>query len=110
RLLLKLTISEVKKVVTPGLVRIVCCGLVIGLLSATAWSQQGYYLQVPQAPKIPARTFKLTDYGGVGDGKTMNTEAFAKAIDACKKAGGGSVVVPPGTYLTGPIKIGRAHV
>src|SRR5438067_6196458 len=87
------------------LARAACRGLVIALLSTTAWSQQGYYLQVPQAPKIPARTFKLTDYGGVGDGKTMNTEAFAKAIDACKKAGGGSVVVPPGTYLTGPIKL-----
>src|ERR1043166_1422507 len=104
-LLFKATSLEVKKVVTSRFVRSMCCGLLIGLLSATAWCQQGYYLQVPQAPKIPSRTFKLTDYGGVGDGKTMNTEAFSKAIDACKKAGGGSVVVPPGTYVTGPIKL-----
>ena len=60
----------------------------------------------PPAPVIPARTFSIAGYGAVGDGRTMNTTAFAKAIDACERAGGGSVVVPPGTYLTGPIVLG----
>lgn len=56
-------------------------------------------------PKIPNRTFLITDYGAVGDGQTKNTEAFAKAIAACKKAGGGQVIVPAGLWLTGPIQL-----
>jgi DNA sulfur modification protein DndE len=41
----------------------------------------------------------------VADGFTLNTKAFADAIAACVKAGGGTVLVPPGTWLTGPIKL-----
>ena len=35
----------------------------------------------------------------------MNTRAFANAIRACSQAGGGTVVVPPGAWLTGPIRL-----
>ncbi|RYD79764.1 MAG: glycoside hydrolase family 28 protein [Sphingobacteriales bacterium] len=56
-----------------------------------------------KAPVFPAKDFVVTDYGAVADGKTLNTVAFAKAIDACNKAGGGRVVVPLGKYLTGAI-------
>ena len=56
-------------------------------------------------PVIPDATFTVTDYGAVGDGKTMSTDAIAKAIDACKSAGGGVVVVPRGTFLTGPFEL-----
>jgi polygalacturonase len=56
----------------------------------------------PALPAIPDRTFNFADYGAVGDGKTMNTEAFHKAVDAVHAAGGGRLVVPPGNYLTMP--------
>ena len=59
----------------------------------------------PQAAAIPQRTFKITDFGAVGDGAAMNTEAFRAAIGACAKAGGGRVIVPAGTFLTGPIEL-----
>jgi len=59
----------------------------------------------PQPPKIPARVFSITAFGALGDGKTMNTEAFRAAIQACAKAGGGRVVVPAGTFVTGPIEL-----
>ena len=49
-------------------------------------------------------TFNLTKYGGVADGQTLNTEAFRKAIAACA-AGGGTVLVPRGLWLTGPIAL-----
>jgi polygalacturonase len=55
------------------------------------------------SPQVPSRTFTLTDFGAVGDGTTDNTAAFAKAIAACEAAGGGELVVPAGTWLTGPI-------
>lgn len=56
-----------------------------------------------KAPEFPNNTFLLSDYGGVGDGVTKNTAAFKQAIEACHQAGGGSVVVPQGTFLTGAI-------
>ncbi|CAG7595528.1 Exo-poly-alpha-D-galacturonosidase [Paenibacillus solanacearum] len=61
--------------------------------------------QMPEVrlPHIPSAEFIITDYGAVGDGITMNTAAFARAIEACAAAGGGRVVIPKGIWLTGPI-------
>ena len=55
------------------------------------------------APVIPNYQVKLTDFGGVGNGITLNPEAFAKAIDALSQKGGGRLVVPQGVWHTGPI-------
>jgi polygalacturonase len=56
-------------------------------------------------PKFPNKTFRITDFGAVGDGHTKNTEAFAMAIKACADARGGRVIVPAGLWLTGPIQL-----
>ncbi len=56
-------------------------------------------------PSFPDKKFNVVDYGAIGDGKTMNTEAIAKAISACANAGGGQVVIPAGIWLTGPIQL-----
>ena len=63
--------------------------------------------QMPEvsAPAIPARQVNLKSYGAVGDGITLNTKAFAKAIDALSKKGGGRLVVPQGVWFTGPIEL-----
>jgi polygalacturonase len=47
--------------------------------------------------------YNITKYGAVGDGKTLNTEAIQKAIDACSQKGGGKVIVPEGIWLSGTI-------
>lgn len=57
------------------------------------------------APRIPARRLPVTGFGAVGDGVTDCTRAFAAAVARCARLGGGHVVVPPGTYLTGPIRL-----
>ena len=46
----------------------------------------------------------VTSYGAVADGKTLNTEATNAVIAACSRAGGGTVMVPPGKYVAGPVK------
>jgi len=57
-------------------------------------------------PWFPGRYFPVTDFGAKGDGTTLNTQAFAKAIAVCHRAGGGHVVVPAGgTFLTGAIHL-----
>lgn len=58
--------------------------------------------EVPR-PSIPDRSVSVADYGGVGDGSTLCTQAFADAIAAMSKRGGGRVVVPEGVWYTGPI-------
>jgi polygalacturonase len=62
-----------------------------------------------QEPKIPKRTATITEFGAVPDGKTLNTEAIAKAIAALAEKGGGRLIVPPGLWLTGPIGL-KSHV
>ena len=54
-------------------------------------------------PLIPQNTVNLKDFGAVNGGYVLNTKAFADAIDAVFKKGGGKVVIPPGIWLTGPI-------
>ncbi len=53
--------------------------------------------------------FDVRDFGAAGDGEKLDTEALQAAIDACNEAGGGTVLVPPGTYLTGTIFL-KSHV
>jgi polygalacturonase len=83
--------------------------------AASAAGQAGGWEMVPEIlarirpPSFPARDFVITQYGAVGDGRTMNTQAFRAAIAACAQAGGGRVVVPEGRFLTGPVHL-RSNV
>lgn len=47
--------------------------------------------------------YSIADYGAVGDNETVNTKAIQSAIDDCASKGGGTVVVPAGTFRTGSI-------
>lgn len=58
-------------------------------------------------PVIGTQTFMVTTYGAVGDGKTDNTSTLQAALNAATAAGGGTVVVPSGTFLSGPVKLGN---
>lgn len=71
--------------------------------SSEPWAEMEKLRKRITPPKFANRDFLITSYGAVGDGKTKNTAAFKQAIEACSSAGGGRVVVPPGTFLTGAI-------
>jgi len=49
--------------------------------------------------------FNVLDYGAHNDGSAPATEAIRSAIQAAKSAGGGTVYVPAGTYVSGPIEL-----
>ena len=55
----------------------------------------------PASPKI----FNIKHYGAIGDGVVLETEAIQKTIDACHAAGGGTVVVPAGDFVSGTIQL-----
>lgn len=57
----------------------------------------------------PPPVFNVRDYGSVGDGKHLDTAGLNRAVTACAKAGGGTVIVPPGLYLTGTVTL-QSHV
>jgi polygalacturonase len=59
----------------------------------------------PATATIPARNALLTDFGARPDGQTLNTEAFSKAIKSLSDTGGGTLIVTPGIWLTGPIRL-----
>lgn len=85
--------------------------LALGWLSAHATDYRDRYQDLPvglqqvREVKIPAGHASLTDFGGRGDGVTLNTDAFAQAIDALTAKGGGRLDVPAGVWLTGPIEL-----
>ncbi|MBN2292165.1 MAG: glycoside hydrolase family 28 protein [Pirellulales bacterium] len=56
-------------------------------------------------PVFPALVEDIRDHGAIGDGKTLCTKAFAKAIETCARQGGGRVLIPKGVWLTGPIHL-----
>jgi polygalacturonase len=71
--------------------------LVAGLV-ATATS-----LALPRASRGATHVYDIRRFGAVGNGRTLSTAAIQRALDACGKAGGGVVLVPPGHYLTGAL-------
>lgn len=83
--------------------------MVLSVTATFAQDYSKYYTNLPvnikqvQAVQVPETRVSIKDFGGAGDGKTLNTDAFKKAISALVKQGGGHLDVPKGTWLTGPI-------
>jgi polygalacturonase len=84
-------------------IRIVCVSFALAVSLLSSHSQSPAIPTVAM-PAIPADTVSIADFGGNGDGETLNTSAFKKAITALSENGGGTLDVPPGIWLTGPIK------
>ena len=107
-------ITDVRRLIKKIAVIIFLFGIIFSNLNAQPNLQsevRSYLTDIPfemaqiQLPEFPDRVFNILDFGAVGDGHTLNTEAFKKAIEACSQAGGGKVIVPSGLWLTGPIKL-----
>ncbi len=62
-----------------------------------------FEMPVLEYPTFPNNRVSIVDFGGVPDGVTLNTDAFAKAMNALAQKGGGTLNVPSGVWFTGPI-------
>ncbi len=85
------------------------CGFGLTYAQTSDYKYEDLYKNLPfdmprvQAPVFPDTRVELTQFGAVGDGKTLCTEAFARAIDELEARGGGHLLVPAGIWFTGPI-------
>ena len=61
------------------------------------------------AASLRAADFNVRDFGATGDGKTLDTDAINRAIEAASAAGGGTVQFPAGTYLSFSIRL-KSHL
>ena len=62
-----------------------------------------FSMPLVKVPVFKNNKVSVEKFGGVGDGITLNTNAFAKAMDALAAKGGGRLIVPKGIWFTGPI-------
>ncbi len=53
--------------------------------------------------KNSIKRYDISQYGAVGDGKTLNSKAIQATIDKCALNGGGTVVIPKGEFLSGAL-------
>ncbi len=74
------------------------------LLVAVTWTRA----QNPVLPVIPANSFNITSFGAVGNGVNTNTTAIQNTINAAFVAGGGTVEIPSGTFLSGPLNFSNS--
>ncbi|MBV9880233.1 MAG: hypothetical protein JO180_07030, partial [Gemmatirosa sp.] len=65
-------------------------------------------LAASRAQELDAR-FDVKRFGATGDGRTIDSDAINRAIDAAAAAGGGTVRLGPGTYASYSIRL-RSHV
>ncbi len=63
------------------------------------------FIAVSTIARSQTPSFRISDFGAVGDGKALNTGAIQKAIDECARRGGGTVSVPPGVFLSGSLQL-----
>ncbi len=99
---------------------VLCCLLSVGFhmtlaLETPRKDYQRLYKNLPfempilERPIFPETAVNIKDYGGQADGVTLNTEAFEKAMTDLSAQGGGTLMVPSGIWLTGPITL-RSHI
>ncbi len=72
---------------------------------AALYENLPFDMPLVEEPTIPDLRVSITDFGGVGDGTLLNTEAFRKAIEHLSSKGGGHLVVPAGVWKSGPITL-----
>ncbi|MFV0536364.1 MAG: glycoside hydrolase family 28 protein [Dysgonomonas sp.] len=96
------------KILTRVLFSLICIFFTINGVKADdrySYLYKDLPFQMPQLsrPVFPNNMVSISDFGGMPDGVTLNTTAFAKAMEALSLKGGGTLNVPSGVWYTGPI-------
>ena len=89
------------RIMTKRVFKLLLLPPLVWFLAGCATGKNGRVASPPRSGPV----FTITSYGAVDDPKTSSADAFRRAIDDCRKAGGGIVRVPAGHFLTGPIEM-----
>ncbi|MBN1518330.1 glycoside hydrolase family 28 protein [Candidatus Sumerlaeota bacterium] len=97
-------------ILRPTRLSMVCCIMLTSNISHAiseeeGWKMAGEILEQIQPPTFPDQDYTITDFGAKGNADTDCTEALTSAILTCHEAGGGRVIIPEGTFLTGAIHL-----
>lgn len=58
-------------------------------------------LSLLSSVQLWAKDYRVSDFGAVADGTTLNTRALQRAIDVIHEEGGGKLIFPLGRYVSG---------
>lgn len=97
------TSSASKSEIMPG------AGAAAADRQSLSWDAAEHILAQINVPAFPEQCVDVTDCGAVADDGILDTKAIQDAIDRVSAMGGGTVLVPPGTYDTGAITL-KANV
>jgi DNA sulfur modification protein DndE len=77
------------------------------LIIVSLYAMRAYAQQLPQVEQVAFKTdtFNIVKFGAKPDGITLATNAISQAIIACSQSGGGTVLVPKGFWLSGPLTL-----
>ncbi|MGC9151624.1 MAG: glycoside hydrolase family 28 protein [Microbacter sp.] len=76
------------------------------MISASPWDDMNQVVQQIKPTQFPHRTFNVLKFGAkTTNNSVQNTKAINAAIIACNKKGGGVVLIPAGTFQTGPVTL-----
>ncbi|XP_047938873.1 probable polygalacturonase isoform X1 [Salvia hispanica] len=85
----------------------------LGFVFIIAWQRAAldrFWGPPPRSiPRLRPLVFNLADFGAVGDGITVNTKAFERAVSEIRRRGGGQLNVAAGRWLTAPFNL-TSHI
>ena len=81
------------------------CAISENAIDDTIYQNLPFEMPKVQQPVFPAYEVNISKFGAKGDGMTLNTKAINDAIIEVNQRGGGKVIIPEGTWLTGPIEL-----
>ena len=81
------------------------CAISENAIDDTIYQNLPFEMPKVQQPVFPAYEVNISKFGAKGDGMTLNTKAINDAIKEVNQRGGGKVIIPEGTWLTGPIEL-----
>ncbi|MEO8255468.1 MAG: glycosyl hydrolase family 28-related protein, partial [Flavobacterium sp.] len=103
--ILKNTINKIAN--TSTLILLVSCSLFAQQKeeSKKQWKKMESIIKSVKYPTFKNKIYNILEYGAQSNSTFDNTKAIAKTIQECSKNGGGIVLVPKGTFLSGPIHL-----